>query len=266
MRSSSAILALLLIAGCADNPPPANPSFPVSFSDAWRVHKELAAARRPLARPLVIVGGYWDFFNINAGFARNVLREVIDDDRMVIVNVNTGHSVQDLRRALIETVDREFPSVDPAFTTEIDVVGQSLGGLIARYAAAPSDDPAQPRRLKVARLFTISSPHRGADFAAYGITDFQRDLAPGSAFLARVEQFDGSAAYELHPYVLLGDSFVGHRNAAPTGSTPYWLASQSIQAHPASQSDRRILADIALRLRGESPFSRLPAAAFPPGW
>jgi pimeloyl-ACP methyl ester carboxylesterase len=169
----------------------------------------------------------------------------------------------ELRRRLIAAVDRKFHSDDPQFTVEVDAVGHSMGGLIARYAAAPSDDTSQSRRLKINRLFTIATPHTGAGAARHGVTRFHKDLAPDSAFLKYLDAHFADASYTLIPYALLGDKFVGTPHTAPPGQSPWWLASTALFRHPSAMSDRRILADIARRLRDEEPFTHAPPTSLP---
>ena len=53
--------------------------------------------------------------------------------------------------------------VDDSTTYEVDVIGQSMGGLIAVYAAL--DDPTLGKRVKIRRLYTICSPLQGAKLA-----------------------------------------------------------------------------------------------------
>jgi hypothetical protein len=144
-------------------------------------------------------------------------------------------------------------------------VGASLGGLVGRYAAAPSRQGKSPRRLRIARLFTISSPHAGAKLAeAVPLTDFGHELRPGSEFLRYVAQYDASARYEIYPYVHLDDEIVGDRNAAPPGQNPYWLANAApLPPHMGAILDERILADISRRLRGETPYTLPPAGPLP---
>jgi pimeloyl-ACP methyl ester carboxylesterase len=261
------VLVLLAVVfsglSCTNEPSPVNSSFRISRSKAAVAMREIGRKRKPLKRPLVIIGGYLDFFHFNANLTTSRLGRTFADDRVITLAVDAGNSFQDLRQNLIAAVDKAFPTCDPNFTTEVDVVGHSLGGLVARYAAAPSDTPARGRRLKIARLFTISSPHTGSAFAAYGITRFQHDLSPGSSFLAYVAGHDASATYSLFPYVLLGDNFVGQRHTAPPGQNPLWLAGPMFFTHFNAMSDRRILADIALRLRDEEPISHMPASPLP---
>ena len=83
---------------------------------------------------------------------------------------------------------------------EVDVVAISMGGLIARYAAMPLPDDS--RQLRIRRLFTISTPHRGAKLAALPTFDQRQiDMRPGSAFLASLDDALADADYDLLPYV-----------------------------------------------------------------
>ncbi len=72
------------------------------------------------------------------------------------------------------------------------------------------------RRLRIARLMTISTPHRGAAMAALPTIESRvRDMRAGSAFLCALD--DCEAGYELVPYCRLNDWIVGEENAAPPG-------------------------------------------------
>jgi hypothetical protein len=256
---------LTLLTGCY-SAQPINPSFPVSFDEARDALNEMRANPRRLPRPLVIVGGFMDP-NVSPPLFDNFFRGVTGDTRMVTVSIGFCTSFDECRKRIIDAVDEAYPSADPQWTTEVDVVGASLGGLASRYAAAPSNDPAHPRRLRIARLFSISSPHAGATLAEkVALTDFHRDMRPGSAFLKRVAEADAQAKYELYPYVHLGDEIVGEQYAAPPGVNPFWLSNLPlIQAHAGAMIDPRILADISRRLRGELPFTKLPAVGLPGG-
>jgi hypothetical protein len=251
-----------LLMACAAKPE--NPSFPISFSDAQKAVNEMRADPRPLARPLVIVGGFGDP-NVSPPLFKSFFKSISCDQQIVTVSICFCQSFNECRQKVIEAVDKACPSNDPNFTAEVDVVGASLGGLAARYAATPSDDPAHPRRLKIARLFTISTPHTGATLAGLiSITSYHRDMRPNSHFLNKLAQQDAQATYELYPYVLLHDEIVGVHNAAPPGVDPFWLPNPPLtMAHFGAMIDPRILADIARRLRGEEAFTQLPATPLP---
>jgi pimeloyl-ACP methyl ester carboxylesterase len=264
MRGVILLLTLALcVGGCADEPKPINPSFRLSYSEVDRARAEMSMDRRPLERPLVIVAGYLDFFASRGHLARRNLQTALDDDRMLVVE-SAPSTYAEMRQVLIDAVDKAFPSDDPVYTTEVDVIGQSLGGLVAIYAAAPPKDPAHPRRLRIKRLFAVSTPFRGSAMAGrIGFTDFQKSMAPGAPLIEYVQDCGERASYEVVPYVLLGDDVIGVTNAAPRGTTPFWLATQAPFVHPESQDDKRIYTDIARRLRGERPYSHPPPAALP---
>jgi hypothetical protein len=258
------LMSLLLgLIGCVDSPTPPNPSFPISFSTANSALDKMAATPHPLARPLLIIGGFLDP-NVSPPLYKLEFHRLTGDDRIITASVGFCGSFDECRRCAIDAVQQAYPSDDPNWTTEVDVVGASMGGLIARVAAAPSTDPSHPRRLKVARMFTISSPHSGATLAALGFTSYHKDALPGSAFMQQLAKADADATYELFPYVCLGDELVGQQNAAPPGRMPIWLANPPlIPSHASAMVDPRIRADIARRLRGEEPFSKLPTTPLP---
>lgn len=267
--SGAALLSLLL--GCAAQPA-ANPSFPVTVDQARDALADMRAEPKPLARPLVILGGMGDP-GFAAGSVRGDFRKLTSDPRVLGVSFPLCGDFDACRRRAIKLVDEAFPTDDPAFTTEVDVIGISMGGLVARYAAAPSADPSRrgERRLRIARLFTISTPHRGAAWAALptvnqlhramrGDSPFLRTLADVESLVETLEE-----GYAIYPYVRLGDGVVGAWNAAPHGRSPWWVPGQVLQeGHAMASRDARILADVARRLRGEEPLTRDPPEPLPP--
>jgi pimeloyl-ACP methyl ester carboxylesterase len=64
----------------------------------------------------------------------------------------------------------------------IDLVGHSMGGIVARLAL---EEPSVARR--VATLVTLSSPHGGTQAARFAGSDICRELRPGSRVLRRLE-------------------------------------------------------------------------------
>jgi pimeloyl-ACP methyl ester carboxylesterase len=248
--------------GCAAAP--VNPSFPLTTAEAHRAIAQMRANRRELQRPLVLIGGFADpavAANYEEWFFGGVSKHAV----LIPVSIGFCNSFAECREKVIAAVDAACPDGDPKWTAEVDVVGVSLGGLVARYAAAPSLDPAHPRRLRIARLFSISSPQSGAKLAeTAGFTEFHREIRPGSEFLRSLAASDAQASYQIYPYTHLNDDIVGEVYSAPPGMTPYWLASDSVLlSHSNAMADDRILADIARRLRDEKPFSTYPPAPLP---
>lgn len=150
---------------------------------------------------------------------------------------------------VMRTVEREWGSRD----VELDVVGVSMGGLVARAAAVGMFGG---ERLRVRRLFTLSTPHRGARLAGVVALDSAaRDMKPGSEFLRRLDEMEreeGGRGYELVCYARTRDWWVGARNAAPEGMAPIWVEPPLVtMSHLCVTMDRRILGDVASRLLGK---------------
>jgi pimeloyl-ACP methyl ester carboxylesterase len=252
------------VIGCATAPQ--NPSFNVAATDARKALREMRQSPRALERPVVIVHGLGP--PVGSWAIERELRRLTGDDRVLTVTYDYLGSFEHARRQLVEQVEKQFPSDDPAATREVDIVAISMGGLVARYAAAPPEEVAG-KRLKVARLFTISSPHRGAVMAALPavLGRTQLDLREHSPFIRELAEREAAAPhYEVVPYARLGDCIVGEQNAAPEGMTPLWVPNLLLEgAHLLAFSDPRIVGDIARRLRGETPFATEPAQPLPRG-
>ena len=244
-----------------------NPSFDLAATDARKALREMRESPRALERPVIVLDGLGP--PVASWLLADQVRRATGGDRRDVVGVTFAFSgsLAGCRRHLLDAVERHFPSDDPHFTREVDVVAMSMGGVVARYAAAP-EPSARGKRLKIARLFTIGSPHVGADLAALPpvLGQLQLDLRERSPFLRALARREAAGDYELYPYVRLGDCIVGDTNAAPAGVTPLWLPNLPLEdAHLAAWADPRIVADIARRLRGERPFATEPPQPLPRG-
>lgn len=257
-----AIAVGVMLAGCTSTEP-VNPSFPISLDDARAEVREMQASPKRAVRPVVVIGGYADV-GVGADFVAQELRDVLGEETTIIA-VASGlvGSFDDARDNVLRRVDERLPPRDPVWTEEVDVVGISMGGLVAEYAAMPREGGEGDRRLKIARLFTICSPLRGARAASVPTLESRVvDMRPGSAFLTRVNA--APRTFEVYPYCRLDDRIVGEENAAPEGRNPWWVATPPMRmAHLGSVCDRRIIADISRRLRGEDGYTVGVAAALP---
>ncbi len=221
-----------------------NPSFPTTVSQANGDLARMAAAPRPLERPLVIVGGF-----IDPGIAPLLLSWQFDslagDDRIIRVPMGMCFSFESCRANVIEAVERKFPCADPRQTVEVDVIGMSMGGLVAPPVPRSAS---QGKRLRIARLFTISSPLQGADSAERypPLHPLMMPMRAGSAFLTELNAH--LPDYPVVSYVRLGDRPVGPQNASLPGRTPWWVATPWFNdPHNGAMCDPRIVADIARR-------------------
>ena len=268
-RAIMLVQLLFCMAGCATDEP-INPSFPISIANARQILHYDVAHPHPLRRPLLIVGGFMD-----PGVAAHALRlEFVawtGDPRVVSVQLGLSTSFDECRQDIITAVDEAFPSADPTCTIEVDVIGISMGGLAARYAAATEPFPGKhpPRRLRVARLFTVSSPLRGALLAneiPLNLHPLQHEMRSDSPTIhwlnTRAQKYD--ELYSIYSYTRLNDLYVGTYNAAMPGQTAWWVAPPPLDSpHSGCFHDARILADIVCRLRGDPPLAREPPSALP---
>ena len=255
-----------LAAGCL-NVRTENPSFDATVAEAREALEAMENDPVTLDRPVVVLSGIFDPGLMARSLARR-LEAAVGDDRVIHVAFPGAWSFDACRKRAIEAVDEAFPNDDPEWTTEVDVVGVSMGGIVARYAATAleTDDwEPQARRLRIARLFTLGSPHQGASMAALPTPDPRaRAMRAESEFMKRLDEAAEDEAYTLYPYVRLSDRMVGAHNAAPPGETPIWVPNRPLRpAHLTVAADPRIVADIARRLRGEEPLAAEPREPLP---
>jgi pimeloyl-ACP methyl ester carboxylesterase len=261
IQSKVAGVMMLLTAGCATTTE--NPSFPVTVADAQTDLQRMRAEPKLPTRPIVILNGFGDP-GAGGAYVGGELRRELRDPQIICVSFLFCRSFDDCRRKVIDAVDSKWRSDDPTQTVEVDVIGLSMGGLVARYCAAESD--ADPRRLKVHRLFTVSSPHQGATRAERlpKLLQMQVDMRPKSDFLRKLESAERDCNCEIFPYVRLEDEIVGEQYASPPNKQAWWVSKLPLQpAHIGAATDPRILADIIRRLRDETPLTTEPAAALP---
>lgn len=252
--------------------PAPNPAFDVSLAAAAADEQRMRAHPRPLSRPVVVVGGYRAWTIAASSLASRLCAMTGRDPAMFAAMAYPWSSdFTAIAARLVALVAGRWPGGDEGWTREVDVVGVSMGGLVARAAAAgvgSGGRKTQVRRLRIGRLFTLGTPHRGARLAELARPDSAaRDMRAGSAFLAQLDEArtaggDG-AAYELVCYTRLRDSWVGAGRTSPVGHSTLWVSGWRVLSHVTVSMDTRIVADIARRLRAEEPFAH-PAGEPPP--
>lgn len=258
-----ALLGLGMGVGHAGCSTPVNPSFALTVDDAKSALRSMHDDPVPLERPVVIVGGFGDPGFATSALERSISKRV-DDDRIEGVAFTDEATFLACRERLIQHVGDRFGRDAIGNTIEVDVVANSMGGLIAAHAAEAIEDEG---RLRVATLYTISTPFLGAATAdRLPVNELARDMQTDSAFIARIESAVASRDYAIVPYVRLDDWWVGAANTAPPGEIPFWLPNRPFEpAHMAAYTDPRIQADVLRRLRGEPPFTVEPRTPLPDG-
>ena len=89
-------------------------------------------------------------------------------------------SINEFARILADEVEKVMAETQ---SEQVDLVGQSMGGLVIRsYLAEYSG------RAKIRRVVTLGSPHGGTKMAVFGLGQAAKEMVPGSAFLESLNQ------------------------------------------------------------------------------
>jgi hypothetical protein len=247
--------------------PVSNPDFPLSRGEA---HAEIAAMRAEpvsLTRPVVFVTG-WRSPPVNGeGLARQIrLATNAGDDDLLVWSDALAGDINVAAGDLVDLVEATWPSDPGASTTvEVDVIAISMGGLVSRTAARPSDErdgsPGE-KRLAIRNLYTFGSPHDGARLSQlFRVDTASSQMEPGSDFMASLNAGFDDAGYTLTPYAALHDRWVGATRSAPPGMDPIWVSGRAVLSHHLITNDPRLVADLLRRLRGEDAYG---SASEPP--
>ena len=292
--ASAAIALCGVLGGCGIGPAVDNPSFAITEDRAERELRALRATPVTPTRPILVIGGLFDV-GVTSDALGNRVGELIGPSADVLAVSMWGTStIEDCRIKVLNELESRFPSDDPDWTREVDVIGFSLGGVVARYAAMSPEDRAGVytgvqegaedrlsargrKRLKISQLFCISVPNTGCEAAEPPTLD-DRVIAirRRSPFLLAIDRVQGAwgttlddreraaFAFPIYAYARLDDAIVGAENAGIGVRPPWWVSNRLFEvAHGDAYRDPRILADIARRLRGEPAYATEPATPVP---
>ncbi len=230
-----------------------NPTFHMDDDALATEAARMAREPKPLTRPVVILGG-WHSPGLANWSVESVVRPATSGKSEDFLSVTYPLSLSIKSAANIAVAAMQQRGL---WGKDIDFIGVSMGGIIARALAAGAlghePVPAQ-------RIFTIATPHRGAKIAKVAIIDSCAwDLRPGSKLLTKLNTDRNGGGPELFCYGALRDWWIGAPNTAPPGMHPRWIdvapGLGRLCSHFAINHDRRVLLDIARRLRGETPIS-----------
>jgi pimeloyl-ACP methyl ester carboxylesterase len=235
-----------------------NPDFHLEPGALHAEADRLRAAPLPLERPVIILGGWHSPGVANISMASRLKPFTSGRDAdFTSITYPFAFSLRAAARHAVRVI------TDAGLRDrEVDIVGISMGGIIARSLAC---DTLGLGPLNVRRIFTVATPHRGAKIARVVVPDpCAWQMRPASNYLCTLNerQHDG----ELHCYGALRDWWIGARNTAPPGKFPYWTDVDPgvgrLCTHFAINHSQLVMVDIARRLRSEEPIAH--AATEPP--
>ncbi len=217
----------------------------------------MEASPAALARPLVVLGGWRSPALQSRRLARELRRLTgANPADILAISYPFDWSINRITDRVAHRIHERWPGA------EVDIAAISMGGLVAR-AAAMNRGNGRPG-IRIRRLFTLATPHRGALLARWLRPDPAAGaMRPGSEFLRSLDAALPGSDYELVCYARLGDYWVGARNTSPPGRDPIWAPSSGLFSHFTVARDARIIADMARRLRAEPPLAGPPSP--PPG-
>ena len=243
--------------------PRRNPAFDPSPELVDAKWHELTATLFVNPRPLVVLCG-WRAPLAALKTIRTNLRVLLPGTRVIPIAFPTASSMQAAVATTREALATHESTRDNA--KPIDIVALSMGGLVARALACDAfNDLANPQAsitapVKINSLYTIATPHQGAILAKFVRPDAAASaMRPGSLFLRTLDNALPNATFSITPYGYLRDWWVGCHNTAPIGRVPLWLDPPTTRgrlfSHFLISTERRIILDIALRLRGLAPIA-----------
>ncbi|MEM1422877.1 MAG: hypothetical protein AAGH64_02630 [Planctomycetota bacterium] len=218
----------------------------ISRSDAKRELERMRADPKPPVRRVVVVPGYRSHASLGRALGDS-LRSVVSVPDWVIDQAHqSSGTFEDAGARVIGAIEEAWGTLDH----EIDFVGVSMGGLLGRWLAMPEHGG-----LPIARLFTLSTPHRGANVARIAAPDpAARLMVPGSDGLAMLDAALEDASYEMLCYARSRDWWVGTDRLAPEGVSPVTVTPPWWEpGHFMASYDVRLIADVARHVRGEAP-------------
>jgi pimeloyl-ACP methyl ester carboxylesterase len=155
--------------------------------------------------PIVLLHGFAGWSGGLLPLARH-LRAATGRD---VVRLQLGAGLDGIEGLARRAADRIARVAEAARGRPIDVVGHSMGGLVATYVAKHLDPGARIRR-----VVTLGTPHRGTALALSGarylgrIASSLAQMVPGCAFLADLERAALPATTSLVSVAGLGDLVV----------------------------------------------------------
>lgn len=264
MRSArliSTLLLALVLSGCTTLTGPSQDN-PLSKSELRTEIEQMQAEPVALERPVIVIDGWLAYGG--ASVIKRELQDLTGGDGALFISYSYPlifSTLESNAHNVVKIVEERWPSNDPNWTSEVDVVGFSMGGLIARVAAEEPRKNKKPRkRLNVKRMFTVSSPHKGTGWWIAWLPVDQMSWAVGlygGGYRNWLDEKLLEANYELFCYGQGNDWIVGN-NFEATGYPEIKARGLFFFSHINSYGNYRHLADIAARLRGEDPIIEVP--------
>ena len=219
----------------------------VTLGSLAKIRSHMLANPAELERPVVVIAGYADPGLYTTLVARE-LRRLTSRSKadFILPTINPFADIAESGARAAAQVQRALADrgLDPG--SPVDMVGMSMGGLVSRAAGSGLvEDP-----ITIARLFTLGTPHRGAEIAdRISPSVASTQMRPGSAFLRGLDAYPVPS--ETFCFTTPGDTVIGPERGVARGATEYRLPGRPGEDHLHIMADPLALMEIARRLRAE---------------
>ena len=237
-----ALAGVILLSGCRQSYVYIRADIPQTVPEAKASLEELTRSPVHLAYKLILIHGWRDS---DARWNKMVYwlnRCFINADKMVtVVDYEGDQPIKELTRSVFEKCN---------ISGTVDIVGHSMGGLIARQANRMG-------YVRIHTLFSMASPHEGSYLARYGVGFRQLDdMSPGSQFLNELNADLKSRDFPVVTYWMDGDWLLTAPSSEALGGTNVVLSQSSKPpfryTHNQLVMDERTIYDVIRRLRTEA--------------
>ncbi|MCE9584243.1 MAG: alpha/beta hydrolase [Planctomycetes bacterium] len=244
-RSVLAVLVLtwaIVLSGCSAAEKKRSREVFADQREAERAMKAMADAPRPLQRPVILLTGWAEAPSGWARFQKWLEAATCGCDRQILVPDLRGPG------GLMAAAEKVVELC--AEMGDVDVVAHSAGGLIAREAARKSRGG---RRLHVARLLTIATPHQGTAWGKFWpILPYPlqaADCRPASGFIASLDNDMSTTSMAISTYWTEGDIVVPKESAEAVGGEHHAYARpRGFFIHRRCAGDPRLARDVIAKL------------------
>ncbi|MEK7466365.1 MAG: alpha/beta fold hydrolase [Planctomycetota bacterium] len=244
-RATLAVLVLawgIFLSGCTAAEKKRSREVAAEQREAELDLKSMAEAPKPLRRPVLLLTGWMEPPSNWKRFRDFLESSTCGCEREIVCLDLRGPG------GLAAAVEKVLAAGE--LLGEVDVVAHSAGGLVAREAARASHGE---RRLRIARLFAIATPHIGSPWGKFWpIVPYPlqaADCRPASDFLASLAGDPSTTSMPITNYWAEGDVVVPRESAQAVGSEHFaYSRPKGFFIHRRCAGDPRLARDVIAAL------------------